>query len=84
MRADAPLTHGCAGAAAGVERADELHAALVARNGELEAAGYQAQVAVGAQSSLLFFIDEKTGAPGDEANCAERSGTAWIVAGGAA
>jgi bacillithiol biosynthesis cysteine-adding enzyme BshC len=47
---------------AGVERADELHAALVARNGELEAAGYQAQVAVGAQSSLLFFIDEKTGA----------------------
>jgi bacillithiol biosynthesis cysteine-adding enzyme BshC len=47
---------------AGIERADELHAALLARNDELEAAGYQAQVAVGAQASLLFLIDEKTGA----------------------
>ena len=47
---------------AAIERADELHAALVARDGELEAAGYHAQVAVGAQSSLLFLIDEKTGA----------------------
>jgi bacillithiol biosynthesis cysteine-adding enzyme BshC len=47
---------------AGIERADELHAALTARNAELEAAGYHAQVAVGAQSSLLFLIDEKTGA----------------------
>jgi bacillithiol biosynthesis cysteine-adding enzyme BshC len=47
---------------AGIEQADELHAALVARNGELEAAGYHVQVAVGAQSSLLFLIDEKTGA----------------------
>ena len=40
---------------AALERADELHAALVERNGELEAAGYHAQVAVGAQSSLLFL-----------------------------
>jgi bacillithiol biosynthesis cysteine-adding enzyme BshC len=47
---------------AGIERADELHAALVARNAELEAAGYEAQVAVGAQSSLLFLMDDKTGA----------------------
>jgi len=47
---------------AAIERADELHAALVARNGELEAAGYHAQVAVAAQSSLLFLIDAKTGA----------------------
>ncbi|HXR37737.1 MAG TPA: bacillithiol biosynthesis cysteine-adding enzyme BshC [Terracidiphilus sp.] len=47
---------------AGLERADELHAALVERNRELEAAGYHTQVAVGAQSSLLFLIDEKTGA----------------------
>ncbi len=47
---------------AGLERADELHAALLARNAELAAAGYHAQVAVGAQSSLLFLIDEKTGA----------------------
>ena len=47
---------------AGIEQADELHAALTARNRELEAAGYHAQVAVGPQSSLLFLIDEKSGA----------------------
>jgi bacillithiol biosynthesis cysteine-adding enzyme BshC len=47
---------------AAMERADELHAALLQRNGELEAAGYHAQVAVGAQSSLLFLIDESSGA----------------------
>ena len=47
---------------AALERADELHAALVERNGELEAAGYHAQVAVGPQSSLLFLLDETTGA----------------------
>jgi bacillithiol biosynthesis cysteine-adding enzyme BshC len=47
---------------AGLEQADELHAALLARNTELAAAGYEAQVAVGAQSSLLFLIDDKTGA----------------------
>ncbi len=47
---------------AGLERADELHAALAARNAQLEEAGYHVQVAVGAQSSLLFLMDEKTGA----------------------
>ena len=47
---------------AAVERADELHAALIDRNRELEAAGYHAQVAVGPQSSLLFLIDQQTGA----------------------
>jgi bacillithiol biosynthesis cysteine-adding enzyme BshC len=47
---------------AGIERADELHAALLERNRALEAAGYHAQVAVGEQSSLLFLIDERTGA----------------------
>ena len=47
---------------AGIERADELHAALLERNRELEAAGYHAQVAVGAQSSLLFLIDQASGA----------------------
>ena len=47
---------------AGLERADELHAALLERNRELGSAGYHAQVAVGAQNSLLFLIDEKTGA----------------------
>jgi bacillithiol synthase len=47
---------------AGIEQADELHVALTSRNGELEAAGYHVQVAVGAHSSLLFLIDDKTGA----------------------
>ena len=47
---------------AAIERADELHAALVERNGELEAAGYHAQVAVVPHSSLLFLIDERDGA----------------------
>jgi bacillithiol biosynthesis cysteine-adding enzyme BshC len=47
---------------AGIERADEFHARLTERNAELEAAGYHAQVAVAAQSSLLFLIDDKTGA----------------------
>ena len=47
---------------AGIERADELHAALLERNGQLEAAGYHAQVAVTKDSSLLFLIDERTGA----------------------
>jgi bacillithiol biosynthesis cysteine-adding enzyme BshC len=47
---------------AAVERADELHAALVERDRSLEAAGYHAQVAVGEQSSLLFLIDQSSGA----------------------
>jgi bacillithiol biosynthesis cysteine-adding enzyme BshC len=47
---------------AAIERADELHQALLGRNRELEAAGYHAQVAVGVQSSLLFLIDERSGA----------------------
>ena len=47
---------------AGIERADELHAALIARNAELQAAGYAVQVAVTGQSSLLFLIDDRTGA----------------------
>ena len=47
---------------AAIERADELHAALLERNKALEAAGYHAQVAVAPQSSLLFLIDERSGA----------------------
>jgi len=46
---------------AGIERADELHTALIDRNRSLEAAGYHAQVAVGPHSSLLFLIDEHSG-----------------------
>jgi bacillithiol synthase len=47
---------------AAIERADELYAALLERNKALEAAGYHAQVAVTPGSSLLFLIDERTGA----------------------
>jgi bacillithiol biosynthesis cysteine-adding enzyme BshC len=47
---------------AAIERADEFHAALVERSQALEAAGYHSQVLVAPQSSLLFLIDEKTGA----------------------
>ena len=47
---------------AALERADEFHAALLARGDELQTAGYHAQVAVAAQSSLLFLVDKKTGA----------------------
>lgn len=47
---------------AAIERADELHQALLLRNREIEASGYHAQVAVGDRSSLLFLIDSATGA----------------------
>jgi bacillithiol biosynthesis cysteine-adding enzyme BshC len=47
---------------AALERADEFHEALLKRNQALEAAGYHAQVAVAEQSSLLFLMDEETGA----------------------
>jgi bacillithiol biosynthesis cysteine-adding enzyme BshC len=47
---------------AAIQRADELQQALLDRNRELESAGYHAQVAVTPQSSLLFLIDEESGA----------------------
>jgi bacillithiol synthase len=47
---------------AAIECADEFHAALVERSHALEAAGYHAQVTVAPQASLLFLIDDKTGA----------------------
>jgi bacillithiol biosynthesis cysteine-adding enzyme BshC len=45
-----------------IEQADELHRALVERDAALQGAGYHAQVAVAAQSSLLFLIDKESGA----------------------
>jgi bacillithiol biosynthesis cysteine-adding enzyme BshC len=47
---------------AAIERADELHEALLERNKDLAAAGYHAQVAVADRGSLLFLLDEQTGA----------------------
>ena len=48
--------------AAAIERADELHSALLDRNRELQTAGYHAQVAVADHGSLLFLLDAHTGA----------------------
>ncbi|KAA6456987.1 bacillithiol biosynthesis cysteine-adding enzyme BshC [Acidobacteria bacterium AB60] len=45
-----------------IQRADEFNARLLARDEELTKAGYHAQVAVAPNSSLLFLMDEKTGA----------------------
>jgi bacillithiol synthase len=47
---------------AAITRADELHTALIERNEEIIAAGYHAQVAVADRGSLLFLLDEATGA----------------------
>ena len=41
---------------AAIDRADEIHSALIERSKELERAGYHAQVMVGGSSSLLFLI----------------------------
>ena len=48
--------------AAAIERADELHQALIERNHLLETSGYHAQVAVMPGASLLFLVDEHTSA----------------------
>ena len=47
---------------AAIERADEFHSALTERGLALEASRYHIQVAVAPQSSLLFLIDEQSGA----------------------
>jgi bacillithiol biosynthesis cysteine-adding enzyme BshC len=47
---------------AAIERAEELETALLARAGELERAGYHAQVLVAKGHSLLFLIDAESGA----------------------
>jgi bacillithiol synthase len=59
--------------AAAIERADELHAALLDRNKELAAAGYHAQVAVAEHGSLLFLLDAKTGAKTGARNALKRT-----------
>lgn len=45
-----------------IVHAGELHQALENRGGELDAAGYHAQVLVAAESSLLFLVDKESGA----------------------
>lgn len=45
-----------------IQHSDELHDALLARNAELEAAGYHVQVVVPQGGSLLFVLDDTIGA----------------------
>lgn len=49
---------------AAVEAAPELTAAVLARNKELQAAGYHAQVHVEEQTSLFFLLEGGPGVPG--------------------
>lgn len=44
-----------------IEHAEELQQALMVRSGELESAGYHAQVMVAEGGSLLFLVDDATG-----------------------
>lgn len=53
---------GAAVLAQAIREVDTLHAALLERDLQLSARGYHSQVLVGEQSSLLFLIDEATGA----------------------
>src|SRR5690242_5900125 len=46
---------------AAIRDADALHAVLIERDGLLTDRGYQSQVKVAANSSLLFLLDEHTG-----------------------
>jgi bacillithiol biosynthesis cysteine-adding enzyme BshC len=52
---------------AAIEQAEEFEAALIARSGELEAAGYHAQVLVKPGASLLFLVGEVEGAKSRQA-----------------
>ena len=61
---------------AAITQADELHRALITRDKELAEAGYHSQVLVGAQSSLLFLIDEATGG---RLPLRRKNGEAWIA-----
>ena len=58
---------GAAALRAAIERAEELETALLARSGELETAGYHAQVLVKVGASLLFLVSEVDGVKRREA-----------------
>jgi bacillithiol biosynthesis cysteine-adding enzyme BshC len=60
-----------------IRDADTLHAALVERDTLLAARGYHAQVKVTEQSSLLFLLDEKTGARLPLRRVRAENGFAW-------
>ncbi len=62
---------------ASIEDADGLQEALRARNAELEAEGYHAQVLVPEGGSLLFLLDQLTGTR----HALKRSGDTWRAGG---
>ena len=64
-----------------IRDADALHAALMARGAELTERGYHAQVKVGEQSSLLFLIDEPSGARLPLRRVRVDGGTRWKAGG---
>ena len=64
---------GAATLQAAIEDAEGLHLALLERNAELEANGYHTQVLVPEGGSLLFLLDQTTGAR----HPLKRSGGAW-------
>jgi bacillithiol biosynthesis cysteine-adding enzyme BshC len=58
-------------------RADELHAALVARDQELQARGYHSQVLVTPESSLLFLLESPTESTTGARLALRRTGNTW-------
>ncbi len=60
-----------------IRDADSLHTALMARDAELAERGYHAQVKVREQSSLLFLIDETSGARLPLRRVRAEGGTRW-------
>lgn len=62
---------------AAIRDADALHASLAERDQLLRERGYQPQVKITAQSSLLFFIDENTGARLPLRRVRQGSGAEW-------
>jgi bacillithiol biosynthesis cysteine-adding enzyme BshC len=64
-----------------IREADALHASLVERDELLSRRGYEPQVKITGQSSLLFLIDERTGARVPLRRTRQGNGQAWKAAG---
>ena len=60
-----------------IERAESLESALIERGKQLIERGYHAQVLVAPQSSLLFLLDEETGA---RVALKRKDATTWVAA----
>ena len=64
--------------AAAIERSEELGAALAARNAELTAAGYHAQVHVEDSTSLFFLLEKGPRGAFSQRKAFKRNGTTFI------